>query len=104
LFLSIFFFYNFVFYNIFFSWLPVKYIPLLHEYSGEDWGALVARPSPEYECRKRNLFCPIWATSFLSIVMYLTCTINDVIIYKIKNKSWDEQVYLIFLLQHWSNS
>jgi hypothetical protein len=27
LFLSIFFFYNFVFYNIFFSWLPVKYIP-----------------------------------------------------------------------------
>ena len=32
--------------------------------------------SPEYECGKRNLLYPIRATSFVSIVMYLTCTIR----------------------------
>ena len=38
-----------------------------HEYSGV--------PSPEYECRKRNPLYPIQATSFVSKVMYITCTI-----------------------------
>jgi hypothetical protein len=33
------------------------------------------RPSPEYECGKRNPLYPIRATSFVSIIMYLTCTI-----------------------------
>ena len=66
-----------------------------------------ARPSPEYKFGKRNLlsntgnfFC------FNSSVSNLYN--NDVIIYKIKknceNSFFCEQVYLIFLLQHWSNS
>jgi hypothetical protein len=33
------------------------------------------RPSPEYECGKRNPLYPIRANSFVSIIMYLTCTI-----------------------------
>jgi hypothetical protein len=33
------------------------------------------RPSPEYECGKRNPLYPIRASSFVSIVLYLTCTI-----------------------------
>jgi hypothetical protein len=33
------------------------------------------RPSLEYECGKRNPLYPIRATSFVSIIMYLTCTI-----------------------------
>ena len=32
------------------------------------------KPSPEYECGKRNPLYPIRATSFVSIIMYLTCT------------------------------
>ena len=39
-----------------------------HWYSG-------ARPSPEYECKKRNPLYPIRPNSFVSIIMYLTCTI-----------------------------
>ena len=31
--------------------------------------------SPEYECGKRNSLYPIRANSFVSIIMYLTCTI-----------------------------
>ena len=41
-----------------------------HEYSGEGRGA-----QPEYECGKRNPLYPIRTTSFVSIIMYLTCTI-----------------------------
>ena len=41
------------------------------EYSGEE----APRPSSEYECGKTKLLYPIWATSFVSIVMYLTFTI-----------------------------
>jgi hypothetical protein len=33
------------------------------------------KPSPEYSCGKRNPLYPIRATSFVSIIMYLTCTI-----------------------------
>jgi hypothetical protein len=36
---------------------------------------LAPRPSPEYSCGKRNLLYPIQANSFVSIIMYLTCTI-----------------------------
>ena len=47
-----------------------------HEYSDDGLGAMHApRPSPEYECGKRNPLYPIQANSFVSIVMYLTCTI-----------------------------
>jgi hypothetical protein len=41
-----------------------------HEYSGE-----TPRPSPEYSCGKGNPLYPIRAHSFVSIIMYLTCTI-----------------------------
>jgi hypothetical protein len=33
------------------------------------------RPSSEYECGKRNPLYPIRENSFVSIIMYLTCTI-----------------------------
>ena len=42
-----------------------------HEYSGE------GRPSPEYECGKRNPLCPIRAASFVSIVLYPIHTNNN---------------------------
>jgi hypothetical protein len=38
-------------------------------------GYYAPRPSPEYSCGKRNPLYPIQANSFVSIVMYLTCTI-----------------------------
>jgi hypothetical protein len=52
----------------------------LYEYSGEGKGVMLfngvaPRPSPEYSCGNRNLSYPIQATSFVSTVMYLTCTI-----------------------------
>jgi hypothetical protein len=33
------------------------------------------KASPEYECGKRYPLYPLRATSFVSIIMYLTCTI-----------------------------
>ena len=33
------------------------------------------KASPDYECGKRNSLYPIRANSFVSIIMYLTCTI-----------------------------
>ena len=33
------------------------------------------RPSSEYECGKRNPLYPIRENSFVSIIIYLTCTI-----------------------------
>jgi hypothetical protein len=52
-----------------------------HSYSGDGRGAMLCyapRPSPEYSCGKRNPLYPIWAASFVSIVLYLihTCTYN----------------------------
>jgi len=43
-----------------------------HEYSGEGRGAKL---SPEYECGKGNPLYPIRENSFVSIIIYLTCTI-----------------------------
>ena len=37
--------------------------------------AYAPRPSLEYACGKRNMLYPIRANSFVSIIMYLTCTI-----------------------------
>jgi hypothetical protein len=43
-------------------------------------GAIYApRPSPEYSCGKGNPLYPIWAASFVSIILYL------IHIYKIAN-------------------
>ena len=36
---------------------------------------IAPRPSPEYSCGKRNPLYPIQANSFVSIIMYPTCTI-----------------------------
>jgi hypothetical protein len=36
----------------------------------------LSRPSPDNECEKINPLYPIWAASFISIVMYLTSTIT----------------------------
>jgi hypothetical protein len=59
-----------------------------HEYSGEGRGAQhqcrhlstnaekeAPRPSPEYSCGKTNPLYSIQANSFVSIIMYLICTI-----------------------------
>ena len=34
------------------------------------------RPSPEYSCGKRNPLFPIWAASFVSILLYLIHVLN----------------------------
>ena len=39
------------------------------------WRPSTLHPSPQYSCGKRNPLYPIRATSFVSIIMYLTCTI-----------------------------
>jgi hypothetical protein len=63
--------------------------------------------SPEYDCEKINPLYPIQATSFVSIVKYPTWTLT--MLWIILKKSCEnsfvcERAYLIFQLQHWSNS
>ena len=48
-----------------------------HEYSGKGRGV-----SPEYECGKRIPSYPIREHSFVSIIMYLTCTIIVLVVNK----------------------
>ena len=50
------------------------------------------QPSPEYSCGKRNPLYPIRANSFLSIIMYLTCTIIVLL------KKYNGMVYIVTLL------
>jgi hypothetical protein len=62
---------------VLFGFLNIKSVKI---YAIPGWRLrfVAPRPSPEYECGKRNLLYPIRANSFVSIIMYPTCTIKSV--------------------------
>jgi hypothetical protein len=60
--------------------------------------SVAPRPSPQYECGKRNPLYPIWTTSFVSIVLYLTCTIRVLLKKTIWCDIWSNSNFKIDLL------